>query len=139
MKKQIFRPKKNKFHLVIILTVFCIFQVNCKYNSPTQATKTANYTGAIAEKAMVVSAHPLASRVGVQILKQDGNAIDAAIAVQLALAVVYPRAGNLGGGGFMVLRTKDTGITALDFREKAPALAFRDMYLDSAKNVIPRR
>jgi gamma-glutamyltranspeptidase/glutathione hydrolase len=85
---------------------------------------------------MVVTAHPLASEVGLQILKQGGNAADAAIAVQLALAVVYPRAGNLGGGGFLVYRDQQGNVTSLDFREKAPMAAHKDMYLDSAGNVI---
>ncbi len=78
----------------------------------------------------VVSAHPLASIVGLNILKKGGNAIDAAIATQLALAVVYPGAGNIGGGGFMVAHLKDGKNIALDYREKAPAKATRDMYLD---------
>ncbi len=82
----------------------------------------------------VVSAHPLASRVGTAILKKGGNAFDAAIATQLALAVVYPGAGNIGGGGFMVAHLKDGKNIALDYREKAPILASRDMYLDSAGN-----
>src|SRR5690606_29543035 len=77
----------------------------------------------------VVSAHPLASKVGLTILKQGGNAVDAAIATQLALAVVYPGAGNIGGGGFMVARLKDGKTIALDYREKAPSAASRDMYL----------
>ncbi len=80
----------------------------------------------------VVSAHPLASQVGVTILKKGGNAFDAAIATQLALAVVYPGAGNLGGGGFLVGYTADTKTIALDYREKAPAAAQRDMYLNAA-------
>ena len=85
---------------------------------------------------MVVSAHPLASQVGVDVLKQGGNAVDAAIAVQFALAVVYPVAGNIGGGGFMVIR-EATGLTdCLDYREKAPRAADRDMYLDENDNVI---
>src|ERR1044071_1699526 len=79
----------------------------------------------------VVSAHPLASEVGLQILKQGGNAVDAAIATQLALAVVYPGAGNLGGGGFLVGRLSDGKNIAIDFREKAPGSAARDMYLDT--------
>jgi gamma-glutamyltranspeptidase / glutathione hydrolase len=84
----------------------------------------------------VVSAHPLASRAGLLMLKKGGNAVDAAIATQLALAVVYPGAGNIGGGGFMVAwLNKDGGKTiALDYREKAPAAANRDMYLDKDGN-----
>src|SRR5580693_3343805 len=79
----------------------------------------------------VVSAHPLASKVGLLILKQGGNAVDAAIATQLALAVVYPGAGNIGGGGFMVAHLGNGKNLAIDFREKAPGNASRDMYLDT--------
>jgi gamma-glutamyltranspeptidase/glutathione hydrolase len=86
----------------------------------------------ICENGAVVSAHPLASKVGLAILKIGGNAVDAAIATQLALAVVYPNAGNLGGGGFMVARLKDGKLVAIDYREKAPGHAHRDMYLDAA-------
>jgi gamma-glutamyltranspeptidase/glutathione hydrolase len=82
----------------------------------------------------VVSAHPLASKVGLSILKKGGNAIDAAIATQLALAVVYPGAGNIGGGGFMVARLQNGKLLALDYREKAPAAATHDMYLDEKGN-----
>src|SRR5579872_541558 len=82
----------------------------------------------------VVSAHPLASEAGLQMLRQGGNAFDAAIATQLALAVVYPAAGNIGGGGFMVAHLAKGKDLALDFREKAPAAATRDMYLDPAGN-----
>jgi gamma-glutamyltranspeptidase / glutathione hydrolase len=85
---------------------------------------------------MVVSAHPLASEVGVDILRRGGNAMDAAVAVQFALAVVYPDAGNIGGGGFLVLRQQDGSVDALDYREKAPAAAHRDMYLDAQGNVV---
>src|SRR5215218_3979734 len=84
----------------------------------------------------VVSAHPIASKVGVDIMKQGGNAFDAAIATQLALAVVYPAAGNIGGGGFMVAKTSTGETVALDYREMAPALAHRDMYLDASGNVV---
>ncbi|WP_138989950.1 gamma-glutamyltransferase [Larkinella sp. C7] len=87
---------------------------------------------------MVASAHPVASRVGVDILKAGGNAVDAAVAVQFALAVVYPGAGNIGGGGFMVFRDKAGQAYTLDYREKGPEKAHKDMYLDSARNVIPR-
>ena len=84
----------------------------------------------IAENGAVVSAHPLASKVGVEILKMGGNAIDAAIATQLALAVVYPNAGNLGGGGFFVARLSNGELVSIDYREKAPGNAHRDMYID---------
>ncbi|WP_224995257.1 gamma-glutamyltransferase [Cesiribacter sp. SM1] len=92
--------------------------------------------GLVTENAMVVSAHPLASAVGADILKRGGNAVDAAIAVQFALAVVYPDAGNIGGGGFLVLRQQDGSIDALDYREKAPLAAHKDMYLNEAGEVI---
>ncbi|QPH38562.1 gamma-glutamyltransferase [Pedobacter endophyticus] len=85
---------------------------------------------------MVVSAHPEASEVGIEILKKGGNAVDAAVAVQFALAVVYPNAGNIGGGGFMVYRSAAGEVNALDFREKAAGSATRDMYLDTAGNPI---
>jgi gamma-glutamyltranspeptidase / glutathione hydrolase len=84
----------------------------------------------------VASAHPLASKVGVAILQTGGNAIDAAIATQLALAVVYPAAGNLGGGGFLIGRMNNGKTIALDYREMAPASAGRDMYLDEKGNPI---
>lgn len=80
---------------------------------------------------MVVTAHPEATNVGITILKNGGNAIDAAVAVQFALAVVYPNAGNIGGGGFLVMRLQSGETQALDFREKAPGRAGKDMYLDT--------
>lgn len=83
-----------------------------------------------AQQGMVASVDALATQVGVDILKQGGNAVDAAVAVGYALAVTHPQAGNLGGGGFMLLRTKDGNTTAIDFREMAPAGATRDMFLD---------
>jgi gamma-glutamyltranspeptidase / glutathione hydrolase len=89
-----------------------------------------------AEHGMVVSAHRLASRVGVEVLKRGGNAVDAAVAVGYALAVTYPAAGNLGGGGFMTIQFADGRKTFLDFREAAPLAATRDMYLDDAGEVI---
>ena len=92
--------------------------------------------GLITEKAMVVSAHPLASQVGKDILLAGGNAIDASIAVQFTLAVVYPGAGNIGGGGFMVTRMANGEIATLDYREKAPLAGGRNMYLDEQNEVI---
>jgi len=88
---------------------------------------------------LVVSAHPSASKVGLEILKKGGNAVDAAVAVQFALAVVYPTAGNLGGGGFLVYRSATGELATLDFREKAPEKASRDMYLDASGNAIPEK
>lgn len=85
---------------------------------------------------MVVCAYPDAAKAGLDILKKGGNAVDAAVAVQFALAVTLPEAGNIGGGGFMVYRSSKGNISALDFREKAPAKASQNMYLDSAGNVI---
>ncbi len=91
----------------------------------------------VAHHALVVSAHPLASRVGRDIMQQGGNAYDAAVAVQFALAVVHPSAGNIGGGGFIVYRDHGGAAGTLDFRETAPAAASRDMYLDASGNVVP--
>jgi len=88
------------------------------------------------EHAMVVTSHPLASDVGVDILRRGGNAVDAAVAIGFALAVVHPVAGNIGGGGFMVVRTHDGVVRTLDFREAAPSGATRSMYVDSAGNVL---
>src|SRR5213594_422808 len=80
---------------------------------------------------MIVSGHPLASQVGIEIMQQGGNAVDAAVAVGFALAVVLPEAGNLGGGGFIVYRDTSGRVRALDYREMAPGRATRDMYVDS--------
>lgn len=87
-------------------------------------------------KGMVVSAEPIATRVGLSILKKGGNAVDAAVATAFALAVTYPVAGNIGGGGFIVLHRSNGENTSIDFREKAPSSAYRDMYLDSAGNFL---
>ncbi|MGQ4273359.1 gamma-glutamyltransferase [Terrihabitans sp. B22-R8] len=89
------------------------------------------------ENGMVVTAQHLASDVGVEVLKRGGNAVDAAVAVGYALAVVYPTAGNIGGGGFMTVRFKDGRTTFLDFRERAPKAATRTMYLDAQGNPVP--
>jgi gamma-glutamyltranspeptidase/glutathione hydrolase len=99
--------------------------------NPYAYTIKKNSTG---RNGAVVSAHPLASEIGIAIMKQGGNAIDAAIATQLALAVVYPGAGNIGGGGFTVIRLANGSNITIDHREKAPAKAYRDMYLDKQGN-----
>lgn len=116
--------------IILLFTVSLLF-FNCK-TTPTEE-KT---TGLIAEKAMVVSAREEASKIGADILKKGGNAYDAMVATHLALAVAYPVAGNIGGGGFMVYRDKDGKTGTLDFREKAPITAHKDMYLDENGNVI---
>ena len=93
----------------------------------------------LADSGIVVAAHPLAARVGADILRQGGNAADAAVAVQFALAVVYPQAGNIGGGGFLVYRAHTGETAALDFREKAPAAAAEMMYVDSLGRVLTQK
>lgn len=91
-----------------------------------------------ARSGMVASTSEIASRIGVDVMKQGGNAVDAAVAVGFALAVVWPQAGNVGGGGFMLVRRADGTAEALDYRQRAPLAATRDMYLDAEGNVIPR-
>ena len=126
----------NKFQIALYLTIsFSVLLVNCQQAVKEEKVKISQT--AKSKKAMVVSAHHLATKVGNDILKKGGNAIDATIAVQYALAVVYPRAGNIGGGGFMVIRSKDGKYDSIDYREKAPMASTRDMYLDSLGNVIP--
>jgi gamma-glutamyltranspeptidase/glutathione hydrolase len=100
------------------------------------ASSAASQAPVAAEHGMVVSAQHLASKVGVDVLKRGGNAVDAAVAVGYALAVVYPAAGNLGGGGFMTVQLADGRKTFLDFREKAPLAATANMYLDKDGNVV---
>ena len=90
-----------------------------------------------AERGMVVSAHRLASEAGVAVLREGGNAVDAAIATAYALAVTFPEAGNLGGGGFMLIRMADGRETFIDFRETAPAAATRTMFLDASGDAGP--
>ena len=107
--------------------------------SPTRDQLPPAAAPVVATHALVVSAHPVASQVGRDIMQQGGNAYDAAVAVQFALAVVLPVAGNVGGGGFLVYRDRSGQDGTLDFRETAPAAATRDMYLDASGNVVPGR
>jgi len=111
----------------------CItFLFSCRTGSNPTSIKEVRV-----KNAAVVTAHPLASEIGLQVIKDGGNAVDAAIAVQFALAVCFPRAGNIAGGGFAIYREKDGTGYALDFREIAPKGARADMYLDEEGNVIP--
>jgi len=121
---------------ILFLALTCSYSVLCAQSGegPYQYKVRKKI---VATHGAVVSAHPLASRAGVSILKAGGNAVDAAIATQLALAVVYPGAGNIGGGGFMVAHLASGKNITLDFREKAPAAATRDMYLDANGNPQP--
>src|SRR5687767_10775490 len=101
--------------------------------APTAAAASmpvATHSVAIGRKGVVTCSSAPATRVGLRVLEDGGNAVDAAVAVGLAMAVTYPSAGNLGGGGFMVLRMKDGRTAAVDFREMAPGRAHRNMYLD---------
>lgn len=124
----------KRISLFFIISGFLIW--GCRQQQPV-AVDSYNYEIVkhdTFQQAAVSSAHPLASEVGRYILEQGGTAMDAAIAVQYALAVVYPNAGNIGGGGFMVVHTKEGQSYTIDFREKAPGMAHRDMYLDSLGN-----
>jgi gamma-glutamyltranspeptidase / glutathione hydrolase len=115
-------------HKLLILLLLTVFALTCCASAATRPVH--------AQHGMVVSVHELASQVGVEILQAGGNAIDAAVATGFALAVVHPPAGNIGGGGFMLIRMADGKTHFLDYREKAPAAATRDMYLDPRGNVI---
>jgi gamma-glutamyltranspeptidase / glutathione hydrolase len=126
---------------LVSIAIAGVFQA-CLWGQPSNTGKTINPFKYTIQKKItcsngaVVSAHPLASKAGVLMLRKGGNAVDAAIATQLALAVVYPAAGNIGGGGFMVawLNNNSGKTIALDYREKAPAAATHDMYLDKDGN-----
>ncbi|MBN8834611.1 MAG: gamma-glutamyltransferase [Niastella sp. SCN 39-18] len=121
-----------KFYLIIF-----VFVSNCLLaTAQITAYQYEAQKNITVSRAAVVSAHTLASQAGESILKKGGNAIDAAIATQFALAVVYPGAGNIGGGGFMVAHLKNGKDFSLDYRETAPAAAFKDMYLDAAGNAV---
>ncbi len=130
---------KVRFKKVLFfLTIAVLF--NCKAKEERtlkeiQLPKKEN-EGVVAANGMVVTAHPLATQIGLQVLKDGGNAFDAAIAVKYALAVVLPKAGNLGGGGYMVYRTAEGETGALDFRETAPGKATRDMFIEAKTDSV---
>lgn len=124
-----------KFKITIALLYAFLLEIGC---SSTDNKLPEWHTGKISTNAMLAAANPLAAKVGLSILKEGGNAFDAAVAVQFALAVVHPRAGNIGGGGFAVYRLNNGQVGCLDFRETAPKSATRNMFLDSTGKPIPR-
>ena len=111
-----------RIHLIIISYITFLF---------------SSYPDAIGKNGAVTSSNKYATEAGIEVLKNGGNAIDAAVAVGFALAVTHPGAGNIGGGGFMVIRLADGSVKTIDFRETAPSKAYRDMFLDDSLNVIP--
>jgi gamma-glutamyltranspeptidase / glutathione hydrolase len=134
--------KKNLSLFVMIPLVLVFLYYASSFNKPSidpspKKTNEINFTSSVTgNNGMVVSASRYASEVGLKILRSGGNAVDAAVAMGFVLAVTYPQAGNIGGGGFMVIRTKDT-ITTIDYREKAPASSTRNMFLDENGNFLP--
>src|SRR5438309_845882 len=119
-----------------LLAGFCGSHLRCQKLLSIPPVAAASREPVRARHGIVASTNEIASRVGVDIMKRGGNAIDAAIAVAFALAVTHPAAGNLGGGGFMMIRLKNGKTTAIDYREMAPAAATRNIYLDQQGNVI---
>ena len=126
-----------KQHLKLsLLTFISVTLLSCGGLKSNLIETASSGKTAIADKGMIVSAHPEATKAGLEILEQGGNAVDAMLAVHFAMAVVYPSAGNLGGGGFMMYRAHDGAISSLDFREKASSNAYEAMYLDTDGKVI---
>jgi gamma-glutamyltranspeptidase/glutathione hydrolase len=120
--------KAFRFLIILILSIYAF------------SGAAADNDAVKGKNGMVVSVDEYASRVGIEILKNGGNAVDAAVAVGFALAATYPAAGNIGGGGFMIIRFPDTKeAVALDFREMAPGLATADMYLDTEGKHVKRK
>ena len=126
------REKRN-FALFFLLVLLPLLLLGCHQTSEPKLQEARS------QQAIVVSADPLATEIGLTILQKGGNAVDAAVATALAISVVEPFSASLGGGGFLLLRRVETGeVQALDFRERAPKRAKRDMYLDSQGKPIPR-
>lgn len=135
--------RKKNFSLISVFFAILLFLYFASYlKDPFNSQKRNNYINYSSDvsgnNGMVVSASKYASQVGIDILKKGGNAVDAAVAVAFTLAVTYPQAGNIGGGGFIIIKTKDT-ITSIDFREKAPSAATRDMFLDKDGKYLPEK
>src|SRR5712692_10223969 len=122
--------------LTSLIAVFCSTQIPLIFLQSSITTLAASREPVRARQGIVASTNEIASKVGVNIMKRGGNAVDAAIAVAFALAVTHPAAGNLGGGGFMMIRLKDGRTTAIDYREMAPAAATRNVYLDQNGKVL---
>jgi gamma-glutamyltranspeptidase/glutathione hydrolase len=130
-------PSKRFFVVLLLVGSFvCAPLQSARHSGASLTVAAASREPARAKQGMVASTSRIASQVGVDVLKRGGNAVDAAIAVAFALAVTYPAAGNLGGGGFMMIRLKDGRATAIDYREMAPAAATRNIYLDEKGNLI---
>ena len=117
---------KTTFTILILIIL-----AGCGERSAKTINEIVQGKEIISDSGMVVSAHPQSSLIGARILQMGGNAIDAAVATEFALSVCYPEAGNIGGGGFMLIRTVDGKADVIDYREKAPMRASRDMYLDN--------
>ena len=127
------KPQLKCASYIFSAFIFSIFFISCGKQEP----QVPKVKGLIADQAMVVSAREEASAIGLEIIRKGGNAFDAMMATEMALAVAFPFAGNLGGGGFMVYRMADGSVGSIDYREKAPAAATKDMYLDAHGEVIP--
>src|SRR4051812_49071825 len=125
--------RRISFRSLIALLIVQAFFLQFTLTTPVAAAAPEPVRG---KHAMVASQHPLASQVGVEIMKRGGNAVDAAIAVGLALAVVYPEAGNIGGGGFMLIRKANGESAVIDYREMAPAAATHDVFIDKNGDLI---
>lgn len=121
-----------KYAQLVSLVVILFCTLSCRQAVPAKVSQKFKAV----DQAGIVSAHPEATEIGLEILKAGGNAIDASIAVQFALAVCYPNAGNIGGGGFLLYRDQAGNNYSLDYREKAPAKSYETMYLDSSGNII---
>lgn len=120
----------------LLIVLVCAPCATFSQTGATRATAPGWREPVRAPHAMVASTSRHASQIGVDVMKRGGNAVDAAVAVAFALAVAYPEAGNLGGGGFMLIRFRDGKTIAIDYREVAPLAATRDMYLDAKGEVI---
>jgi gamma-glutamyltranspeptidase/glutathione hydrolase len=130
MKKLALRAL-SLFLVIVLILNFIVVERSFGFFASRKPVKAFN--------GMVVSSDSIATKVGVEILKKGGNAVDAAVAVGFALAVTYPQAGNIGGGGFMVIRMANGETVTIDYREKAPLKAHRDMFLDENRNFVPER